>query len=320
MRSLLKYASSAVVLVALAASGCLKSDETITVYPDGSGKIQMKTTLLGMMAQMAKMGGPGGMGGGPGMGGPGGGQPQDPFELLKKNVGKNVYWTNLATEDGAQGEYTLSGTGYFEDVNQLNGKERQVSFKKDDAGDGYVFEMKGELPSELSGAGGEMGGKKGTPEQEQMQKQMADMMKSMMAGFDMKVKVVMPGAVKTATGLKAVEDGSREAVFALGEKDLQAIMDKKQEPPKEMRVVSKAADTKALETELATFKKELADAKASSQKEAADKKAAKKSVDGDKSDSDKKPAAGAKGDGKGDKSDGKGDKKDGKDAKKPQDF
>jgi hypothetical protein len=303
VRSLLKFASSAVVLVALAASsGCLKSDETITVYPDGSGKIQMKTTLLGMMAQMVKAGGPGAMGG---MGGPGGGGrggrngPADPFDLIKKNAGSKVYWTNLKAEDGASGEYTLSGTGYFEDVNQLNGRERQISFKKDEKGEGYVFEMKGQLPDDLTqGMGGGMGkddGGKQSPEQEQMQKQMMEMMKGMLAGFDMKVKVIMPGAVTAAEGLKAADKGSREAVFALGEKDVQAIMEKKQEPPKEMRVTSGAPDQAALDKEMAAFKQELADAKAAQEAAKSAAKPAEKAPEG----GDKKPADG--GEKKGDK-------------------
>src|SRR5205809_811198 len=118
MLSFLKIARPAVVLVALVSAGCIKSDETITIYPDGSGKVQMKTALLGMMAQMAKMGqlgGPGGPGGGPG--GPGGppAEKADPFELIKKDFGGNVYWSNLKAEDGPAGEWVLSGTGYFED-------------------------------------------------------------------------------------------------------------------------------------------------------------------------------------------------------------
>src|SRR5262249_36591548 len=146
-------------------------------------------------------------------------------------------------------------------------RERQISFKKDEKGEGYIFAMKGQLPDDLTqGMGGGMGGGDGdgkkSPEQEQMQKQMMEMMKGMLAGFDMKAKGIMPGAVTAAEGLKAADKGSREAVFALGEKDLQAIMEKKQEPPKEMRVTSSAPDQAALEKEMAAFKQELADAKA----------------------------------------------------------
>src|SRR6185503_7519834 len=57
MRSLLVAAKAAVVVVALSTAGCLKSDDTITIYPDGSGKIDTKMTFIGLMAQMIKMGG-----------------------------------------------------------------------------------------------------------------------------------------------------------------------------------------------------------------------------------------------------------------------
>ncbi|HVY61888.1 MAG TPA: hypothetical protein VHF22_09555 [Planctomycetota bacterium] len=267
VRSLLRFATQAVVLVALAASsGCLKSDETITVYPDGSGKIQMKTTLLGMMAQMVKaggMGGMGGMGGGPG-GRRGGQQPQDPIDMIKKDF-KNVYWTDLKSEDGPSGELILSGTAYFDDVNRVGTGEQKISFKKDEAGDGHKLDLmlSNRLQDQLKqGMGGDDdGGGKQTPEQEQMAKQAKEMVKAMLAGFDVKVKVVMPGAVKSADGMKATGEGSREALFALGEKDVEAMMDKKQEAPKsEMHIVSAAPDA-ALDKEIEAFKKELAAAK-----------------------------------------------------------
>lgn len=305
LSSLVKPARVAALVGVLAIAGCFKSDQTITVYPDGSGKIQAKATVLGMMAQMIKMGGgPGGPGGGPD------GEKADPFDILKQNTGDKVYWTNLKAEDGPAGEYILSGVGYFEDMNQIVTKEgeKNMSFKKE--GDGYVFEMKGqfdELSKGMPGGDAPEGGKM-SPEQEQQQKQMLEMMKGMMAGFDMKMRVVMPGTVKSAIGLKAGE--GREASFALGEKEILAIMDKKQEPPKEMRVVSGPADDKALEAEIATFKKELADAKVVAEQAAAEKKA-KGAEKGAKKGGEGKPGAeGGKAEG-GEKKPAGGEKKGG---------
>jgi hypothetical protein len=314
MRLLSKLARPAVALVAalsLAAAGCIKSDEKITIYPDGSGKIQLRTTLLGMMAQMAKMGGQMGGPGGPGGAGGGmGGAPQDPFEVLKKSVEGKVYWTNLKAEDGPQGEYMLSGTGYFEDVNQLKRENGSMSFKKNEAGDGYVFAMKGQMPEELTGGAAPGADGKLTPEQEQMQKQMLEMMKGMITGFDMKVTVTMPGQVTSAEGMKAGEGREgREAIFALGEKDLLAIMEKKQEPPKEMKVNSKLGDEKYINDELTAFKKELADAKAASEKEAAEKAAKKPEKKPEPATGGEKPPAG------GETKPPAGDK-----GEKPQDF
>ena len=273
LSTLVKMAVPAVLAAALSLTGCLKSDETITLYPDGSGKIQLKTTLLGMMAQMAKMGGM------PGEEGQGGGAGKaDPFKAIKDGFGGKVYWANLKAEDGPNGEYMLSGTGYFENVNDVQRKNGKISFQKDPAGEGHLFELAGEMPNELSGGPGADG-----PEAEQ-QKQMQEMMKGMLAGFDMKVTVVMPGAVKTAEGMKPTE--GRNAVFALTEKDVLAIMDKKMTPPKEMKVTSGAPGS--LDTEIAAFKEELAKAKAASAEGAKPAPAApkgegeKKAPEGDK--------------------------------------
>jgi hypothetical protein len=277
MRSLLVAAKAAVIVVALSTAGCLKSDDTITIYPDGSGKIDTKMTFIGMMAQMIKMGGnmqpPGGEGGAP--------EKADPFTPLKKNFDGSVYWKNLKAEDGAEGQYTLSGQGYFEDVNKIKKEQGQVSFKKNEDGS-TTFAMKSD---DLNGPmGGGKDGKELSPEQEQMQKQMMESMKPMLAGLDMKVTVVMPGAVKNAAGFKASE--GRKAIFSMDEKTLLAIMDKKQEPPKELSITAGPADEKTIADEMASFKKELAEAKVASEKEAADKKA-----DDEKKAAEKKAAA-----------------------------
>jgi hypothetical protein len=256
----------AALVAALATAGCLKSDETITIYPDGSGKIQLKTTLTGMMAQMAKMGAQGGM---QGMGGPGGEAP-DPFKTIKDSLGGQVYWANLESKDGPAGEFMLSGTGYFEDINKVERKNGKISFSKATTGEGYELHVEGDTDQLKNGPLGGMGGDgddaNKTPEQKQQEEMAKQMAKSMMAGFDMKLSVIMPGAVTAAEGMTPGE--GRKAVFALGEKELIEIMDGKRQPPKAMKVSCGAADP-AVDGEMATFKKELAEAKAAAEKEKA---------------------------------------------------
>jgi len=261
----------AILAVAFTLSGCLKSDQTITVYPDGSGKIHMSNTIGAQFAFAAKSGqmpgAEGGMGGGMG-GGPR--EKPDPFKMIKDGFGDNVYWTNLKAEDGPNGEWMISGTGYFEDINKVETKKDKMSFRKTETGEGYVFEMdNASMNEQLKGGMG--GGDEGmSEEQKQQAEMMKQMMKGFLAGFDMRVSVVMPGAVTSAEGMVAGE--GRKAAFALGEKEVNELMDGKRQPPKAMKVTSGAADA-SLEAEIATFKTELAAAKAASEKEAAEKKA-----------------------------------------------
>jgi hypothetical protein len=240
-----RMAAPLVIAGAIALTGCLKSNQTYTIYPDGSGKSELRMTFLGMMAQMMKS--PGAMGGGEGA------AKADPFDALKKSLQGKVYWTNLHSEDGADGSYTIAGTAYFEDVNQVQlEKGGSISWKKNDDG-GNTFEITQSTPDEFKG--GDDANK--TPEQKQQEEQSKAMMRSMMAGFEMKVSVVMPGAVKSSEGMAA--DG-RKASYALTEKDLGDIIDKKKGPPPSTFKVVAGAPA-GLDDEVAQFKKELAAAK-----------------------------------------------------------
>lgn len=253
MTLLKRLALPALTALGIALSGCIKSEQTFTIYPDGAGKVEIKQTLMGMMAQMMKAGGQ--MGGQPGQEG----MQADPFEMLKKGVEGKVYWTDLKTADGPAGEYVISGTGYFENINDVKPEKGSLSFKKNEDG-GYTFSMTQDLDELKQGMPGMEGAPEGqtlTPEQEAQQQQMMAMMKGMLAGFEMKVSVVMPGEIKSAEGMKP--DQGRRALFQMGEQDVIAMMEKKKEPPKEMKVVSGPAS--GLDAEMEQFKKSLAAAK-----------------------------------------------------------
>src|SRR5207237_6351411 len=132
-----------------------------------------------------------------------------------------------------------------------------VSFKKADDG-GYVFEMKQDLEGpmkagmgRLGGMGGGMGGRGGegrkpSPEQQEQAKQM---MRMMLQGSEAKITVVMPGAVKSADGMKALE--GRKAQWRMGEDDILGMMDKAGSggAPKTREMKGVGGEAPGLETE-----------------------------------------------------------------------
>ncbi len=258
MTSFKRIALGGLLALVLAFTACIKSEQVFTIYPDGSGKVEVKQTISGMMAQMMKGGGPGGP--------QGGGQQPDLADMVKKSMGGKVYWTDVSTSDGPNGEIVLSGTGYFEHVNDLKPEKGTIAFEASPDG-GYVFTMTQEIPDEMKGGMPGMGGEGGklTPEQEAQRQQAMQMMKAMMAGFEMKLAVVMPGEIKSADGLPATE--GRKASLRIGEEDLQAFMEQKKQPPTQMKVVSGPASVG--DEELSAFKKELESARAAAGKSGA---------------------------------------------------
>jgi hypothetical protein len=299
MTLLKRIATPVAVVLGLALAGCIKSEQTFTIYPDGSGKVEINQTLMGMMASMMKGENP--------MGGDEDGAPgkkPDPFEMIRKGVGGKVYWTNLKTSDGPNGEFTISGTGYFENVNDIKPEKGTLTFTKADDG-GSIFEMTQEMPDELKG-GGFPGmaparpGEKPTPEEEAQRKQMMEMMKGMLAGFEARITVVMPGAVKSAEGMKPAD--GRKAEFKMTEQDMVGMMDsqKLDSIPTRFKVVSAAPS--GIDAEFEAFKKDLAAAKEASK--------AAPARQGDEKKGDEKKGDEKKGDEK------KGDEGAGKEGKK----
>jgi hypothetical protein len=251
----------------LGLAGCLKSEQTFTIYPDGSGKMEISQTVTNpMIAQIMKGGNPmGGDDDGDGdMGGGGHREKPDPVARIRESMAGKVYWSKLEAKDGPNGEFVISGTGYFENVNDVQPQTGSISFKKTEDG-GYAFEMDQDLGGPMKagmgrlggamGGGGE-GGMKPNAEQQQQAKQM---MKMMLAGFDAKITVVMPGAVKSAEGMKPLE--GRGAQWHMGEDDLMTMMDKK-EPPADMKMKVVCDAPTGIDDEIAKFRKELAAAKA----------------------------------------------------------
>jgi len=238
-------------------SGCLKMTQSYTLYPDGSGKCDVKMTFMGMMANMMKMAkqmGPDAMG-------PGGEKPEDPRDAVKNALKGKVYWDTIEEKDTEAETYTITGTGYFENVADVVLEDGPINFGPD--GDGFKFSMKqkGDLGEGMPGMPGMPGGEEGQDPNSPEAQQMKAMMKGMMAGFEVKISVQLPGAVKAVEGFSGQE--GRVAFFKIGEEEFGKIMDKQLKLPELLTATSGPADA-GLQAEWDAFKTKLAEVKAKS--------------------------------------------------------
>lgn len=232
----------ALVVGSLALTGCLRSMQTYTIYPDGSGKAEVKITLLGMMAQAAKMAKQqGGMEG-----------QQDPLDQIKESLSGKVWWKDLEAKEGEAGTYVLSGTAYFDDVSEVELKDGSIQFAPE--GDGYklTIQQEADMPGGMGGEG------EGTPEQQAQAEQMKAMIKGMLAGFEMSINVKLPGDVTAMDGF--AEKEGRKAWIKIDEQALIKMIDANEKPPETMVATCGAAGD--IQAEWDAFKKELAEAKA----------------------------------------------------------
>lgn len=264
-----KWIPALAAVAGLMLSGCIKSKQTYTIYPDGSGKADVSMTLMGMMAQMVKMGGQ--------MGAPGdeGEGPKKPEDMLKESIKGKVYWSNIQTKDGDGGTFIMTGTAYFEDVKNLakdDGEGNSMEFTKtEDGGFKLVMTNDGEfsmpgMPGGEGFGGEEEEGGESTPEQDAMKEQMTQMMKGMLAGFEMQMRFVLPGSITAVDGFTSHE--GRNAVFTIGEQEVADMMDKKAKPPTTLSATA-SAPAEGFDAEFATFKEALAEAKAAAEEAAA---------------------------------------------------
>ncbi|MFC1705581.1 hypothetical protein ACFL59_02020 [Planctomycetota bacterium] len=238
---------------ALSTSGCIKTLQNFTIYPDGSGKCEIKMTFLGMMAQMMKMGGEMG-----GMTGPDGQQMQDPKQAVKEALKGKVYWDTIEGKETEAETYTITGTGYFDNVTDLDLDDGSISFGPD--GDGFKFSMtqKSKLGEGMPGLPPGLGGEGDVDPKSPQAEQMKTMAKAMLAGFEMKVNVRLPGEIMTIEGFGAHE--GRAATFRLGEDQLHKMIDQDEKPPEVLTAVSGPAG-EGLQAEWDGFKEKLAEVK-----------------------------------------------------------
>ncbi len=242
------------VAAMIALSGCVKTDQIFTLYPDGSGKVELKTILQGQLAMVFQMLMQQ--------------QGTDNIETIVKQsfrLDGIAGWKDLKAEPNDDGTFTVTGTAYFEDINKVKSEGTRLEFKRiggapaaggddtrpragGDGAEGYEVTVGQKsldrMPQEMS------------PEQRD---QILGMARGMLAGFETRTVVLMPGLVKEAA--HCTIDG-RKATHVLTEEDvIQAIEDGKRPAPTRVVCGPAVAD---VEKEHAAFLKELAEVKAAS--------------------------------------------------------
>lgn len=231
----------ALVALSVVATGCLRISQMFTIYPDGSGKAEIKVTLMGMMAAQAI--------GAAGQGG------QDPADQIREMVKGKVFWKDLQAGPGDAGTFVMSGTGYFEDIADVELEQGGLTFVKTEDG-GYKLEISGgDMAGGIPGMPG--GGMDGMPDEQKAQ--MKQRLKGLLAGFEVKMGFTLPGTVTAIEGFTDHE--ARSAYFRLDEEAVGKIMDEETKPPSGMMAIS-GGDAEGLAAEWEAFKKELAEAKA----------------------------------------------------------
>jgi hypothetical protein len=216
-------ALSALLLASLVETGC-SGEETLTVYPDGSGKIERKLILTGPAAL-----------------GPVANLKGRLFDKQGENFG-HVFWTPSRVER-SPGKQVLIMTGYFEDVTGVKPSfaDAPPSFGRDGTG---VYRL--ELP--LAGA------------PDVAAEPVPPIARCLLASIHFTSTFVMPGTVLEAQGC-AAEDG-RRATFTIGGEELMAATQGRGRLPRRFVIISRPPDDRALAEELAAFRRELEAAKA----------------------------------------------------------
>lgn len=226
-------------------AGCLKFKEEVQVMPDGAGRIVLsissKETGEENKMSMSEL------------------MSEDPDKMDKTLPG--IVAMSRPVEEKKDGWTTVTVEFFFDDLNKVklvnedDGKVMQeFAFRKE--GDGHVVEFKSGAADEL---GADLGGAAGGELPPEAKKQMEEMVKQMLAGFELRIGVLMPGGVKDAGAFKDKE--GRRAAFAIGEKDIAGFGDfKKFEAVKSVKIVSGPADVPSAEQ--AAFKAAFEKAKA----------------------------------------------------------
>lgn len=245
-------ALSVAAMVAL--TGCLEQSQTFTIYPDGSGKVEMKVVIKGQMAAMVKAAQAAETGAGAAA--------ADPAAELRQQFGGKTYWQDVKVGDGPEGSYGMSGTAYFDNVNELAPTDGSIQFVKD--GDGFKFTV--HQGGGLLGAGNAAGmGGAMTPEQQQAMAAQIPQMKAMFEGLEVNLRVRMPGQVAATDGFNGKE--GRMATFRLDTDGLIAMAQSGARPA-DTFVASAGAPGRELQAEWDAFKQELAKVKAAAASQA----------------------------------------------------
>lgn len=225
----------ALVVVALALASCIKYREVTTVFPDGSGKIEISI-------------------GGPMEEGAASGAPEDPptIEELARGADGIVAWSEPVTED-RDGFRFFRLTAYFDDLNQVRlyrneeGEERRAwkTFHWEAReGGGYRLVVEDAMWQEA-----------GAQESQPVPEEQRDMMRQMMRGFEWTMRIVMPGTVGEVEGFQRDGDRALEAKL-----DVDSIIAGRRLPP---RIEATCGASSVAEADLSAWRDELRQAKES---------------------------------------------------------
>jgi len=230
-------------------SGCIKIQEDLIVFPDGSGKL---TLTLGVsqafIDKMKEM--------------PGASDGFDEKAGLSSEDMDNaegIVAFSKPVKETKEGWVATTYTAYFEDINKVKlwskegeKKKLQLSFVFKQDGEGHVLEVDDRFTADdETDKMGEM--------PEEAKDQIWDQVKPMLKGFEISKAVKMPGTVTSVEGY-ATKSG-RQASNKITEEAIKSLED--------MGKTMKAAKRKVVcgksevpDADLAAFKKELAEAKA----------------------------------------------------------
>ncbi len=283
------FAAASALLLAFVLHGCFKMHQATTLFADGSGKLVVELALKKSMLAFG-----GGMGGEE--------DPfaefSDPLALDEMWEGISAWSTPEIEEDGKWKRVRM--TGWFEDINAVRrlaqdddeesfeefGEGGEESADGDDAeapdmsftlteNDGLyelvlvdkdtmkLGEMTGGPDADEEGGEGDEDGAA-----DDMAAGMMAMMKEMMEGFEIRPSFVVPGKIESVQGFTSSE--GRNAEMAISHEDMfpedaeskeQAAARERLMSAEQRKITWRGNDVSA--DELAAFKRELAEAKAS---------------------------------------------------------
>jgi hypothetical protein len=246
IQKLLRAASLlAIVAFVFPATGCLRMKQDLLVFADGSGKM---TFAIGVsqafLDKLKEMGGDSGFEEKMGI---------DPEDL---ETVEGIVAFAKPIEETRDGWRTFTVTAYFEDIGKVKfwekdeeEKKLQISFSFKKEGDGHVLEIDDRM----------MAGVKPDEMPEEAKAQIWDQVKDLLKGFEIATIVKMPGKVITAD--RYVNKDGRVASTKVTEESIKSLDDlgKNMNPAKRKVVCGR---NEASDADVASFKKELADAKA----------------------------------------------------------
>lgn len=221
MRVRRPVAALATITTVLALLGCEKERTTITVYPDGSGKIELHDTLGKQLAGFALMMAD---------------SPEKKQQAAESTIQKKLAgWEGVCAWTGVKGAVTegeeIDGeaTGYFEDVTKLKRVEEKnhTSFKfTKNADGGFTLEQ---VDTEVKGD--DAGPAKKDPSDNFLKKMPEEEMNmavtmttGMLQGLLIERSIVMPGEVTEIKGAQK-KDG-RKATFTVSDKEIGDLIKK----------------------------------------------------------------------------------------------